>query len=111
MRRLILSTLALVALALPAAAQERVCQSPRTAEFIGPNDPRGEKFSQYIAENCRTGDALFLGADNIRLMLRHCDLARTVYFQDRERLGWIVCSIQHPPRTEMHPLPSPSPSR
>jgi hypothetical protein len=109
MRRFMLSTLALFALASPAAAQERICQSPGTAEFLF-NDPRDEKKSNYIAENCKTGDALFLSADNIRLMLRHCDLARTVHFQDRQRLGWVMCSIHHPPRTEIMPPPSPPPS-
>ena len=110
MRRLMFSTLALVAMALPAAAQERICSRPLRAEFIAPNDPRGEKFSQYIAENCKANDVLLLNADDFTLMLRHCDLSRTVFGHSRGQ-GGVICSIQNPPRTEMIPLPPLTPGR
>lgn len=86
MRRLMLSTLALVALALPAAAQERICREPNQAAFVadlGFFRENREKFSdrsryrpheifQFAAwageeafhrsfiEKCKTGEVLTL---------------------------------------------------
>jgi hypothetical protein len=123
MRRFILSTLALAALASPAAAQERICREPSSEAIFFVDgelsklrfqDERVELaelqrradrlkrieveslivFDQSFRKNCKAGDLIQLTSNFRAFVSTHCDMARPVnQFGDA-----VICFAQVPPR-------------
>ena len=111
MRRFILSTLALVALAAPAAAQERVCAEPNRLanEFANrflstghyeTNNLRtvqplaNQAFDRAFKEHCEAGDVINLTPAFQSFAKTHCDLNRPTH-----QVGnTVICFAQVPPR-------------
>jgi hypothetical protein len=122
MRRFMLSTFALIALALPAAAQERICREPNrlAVEFATQQmnsqprweTPRGDPlnfrrnvhaeagkiFERAFKEHCQKGDliSLFISPQSWEraFYTTHCDFTRPIN-QFGEN---VICFAQVPPR-------------
>lgn len=111
MRRIMLSTLALVALALPATAQERICREPNRIanefanKFLSEGtsetnnlrtvQPRAnEIFDRAFKEHCKAGDVINLTPAFQSFIMTHCDLSRPSH-----QVGnTVICFAQVPPR-------------